>query len=241
MIKRIRCAARGKGVSAAEFAEAWPGVVAGAAHAPPDVRPSRVAVCTTVPGLEGAAPRHDGVGIEWFADAGHLRGYQAWLLESSGGRTLLRRAVELVEYRASPVVVAEESVMRGEDWLERRWRDGGARLKHMALALRAAGLTPAEFSERWRNHAGRVGRAGPAGAAAIPADARGQAYVQNHPSPRANGEWAYDAVNEVYFDDVEGLRKRIEWFRENVTAQANEDLVRRSWFIAVREEVVPPA
>ncbi|XVQ14763.1 EthD domain-containing protein [Spirillospora sp. CA-255316] len=241
MIKRIRCATRGRGVSAGEFAEAWPGMVAEAWQAPPDVRPSRVAVCTTVPGLEGAAPRHDGVGIEWFADAAHLRRFQGWLLESHEGRMLLRRAIELVEYRASPVVVAEECVMRGADWLDRRWRDGGARLKHMALALRAGGLTPAEFSERWRDHAGRVGRTGPAGAAVIPAEARGQAYVQNHPSPRTSGEWAYDAVNEVWFDDVEGLRKRIEWFRENLTAQGSEDLVRRSWFIAVREEVVPPA
>jgi hypothetical protein len=241
MIKRIRCATRAKGVSAGEFAEAWPRVAAAAAQAPPDVRPARVAVCTTVPGLESAVPRHDGVGIEWFTDAEHLRGFQGWLLETPAGRTLLRGTLELVEYRASPVLVAEESVMRGADWLDRRWRDGGARLKHMALALRAGGLTPAEFSERWRGHAGRVGRSGQAGAAVIPADARGRAYVQNHPSPRTNGEWAYDAVNEVYFDDVEGLRKRIEWFRENLTAQANEDLVRRSWFIAVREEVVPPA
>jgi hypothetical protein len=109
----------------------------------------------------------------------------------------------------------------------------------MAIAVRADGLTPAEFSARWRDHAGRVRRPGAASASVIPESARGRAYVQNHPCPRTTGEWAYDALNEVYFDDEEGLRARIDWFRENLSGQADGDLFGRSWFIAAREEVVP--
>jgi hypothetical protein len=59
--------------------------------------------------------------------------------------------------------------------------------------------------------------------------------VQNHPRPRATGEWAYDALNEVYFDDARSLRTRIEWFRDNLSGQPEEDLVRQSCFIAARE------
>ena len=71
----------------------------------------------------------------------------------------------------------------------------------------------------------------------IPEDARGLAYVQNHPRPRPEGEWAYDALNEVYFDDLDSLRTRIEWFREHLLDQ-EDDLVRENWFIVAREEVV---
>lgn len=43
-------------------------------------------------------------------------------------------------------------------------------------------------------------------ATAIPAEARGLDDVQNHPLHRAEGEWAYDAINEVCFDGEAGLR-----------------------------------
>lgn len=130
---------------------------------------------------------------------------------------------------AAEHVLAGEHILRGEDWLARRWRDGGDKLKHMALATRAAGLSQAEFSRRWRSHAGT------AGTAVIPDEARGLAYVQNHPVP---GEWPYDAVNEVYFDDADGLRARVEWFRASVPDPADGVLFGQSWLIAVREVIV---
>ncbi len=237
MIKRLCFATRKKDVSAQAFSAAWPHAVAAAAHVPPDVRPSRIAVCLTLSDLSGPDRKHDGIGIEWFADAGHLRRFQDWL-GTPDGRLLLQRADRVADPDASPVIVADESVLRGADWLEQRWRGGGAKLKHMAVAVRASGLTSAEFSQAWRSRAGQIRRPGAAEVTVIPDDARGRAYVQNHPHPRTAGEWAYDAVNEVYFDDVESLRTRITWFRENLSGQAEEDLVRQSWFIAVREEVV---
>jgi hypothetical protein len=108
----------------------------------------------------------------------------------------------------------------------------------MAVALRAEGLTQAEFSERWQARAGQVRRAGDTAVTAIPDEARGLAYAQNHPRPRPSGEWAYDAVNEVWFDDLDSLQRRVEWFRENLRDGAEDDLVRVNWFLVVREEVV---
>jgi hypothetical protein len=46
----------------------------------------------------------------------------------------------------------------------------------------------------------------------IPARHGAFAYVQNHPVP---GDWPCDAVNEVYFDDLAGLRARVEWLGAN--------------------------
>ena len=213
MIKRISFATRREDLTFAALA----------AHAPSGVRPSRVAVCTILPELTGPDPRHDGVVIEWFADPAHLRRFQDW--NGPGGRAPWR-----------PVIVAEEAVLRGAGWLDRRWRDGGDRPKHMALAVRVAGLTPAEFSRAWRSRAGQVRRAGADRVTAIPDEVRGRAYVQNHPD--VVGERAYDAVNEVWFDDLAALRARVEWFRANLSGPAEADLIRQSWFIAVREHVV---
>ncbi|OAA26916.1 hypothetical protein UG55_101196 [Frankia sp. EI5c] len=52
------------------------------------------------------------------------------------------------------------------------------------------------------------------------------------------GEWAYDAVNEVHFDDVDGLRVRVEWFRGTAAGGTDTDLFAEPEFLAVREEVL---
>jgi hypothetical protein len=136
-------------------------------------------------------------------------------------------------------VVVDEVVLRGADWLAERWLDGGPRYKHLALARRADGLSALEFSRRWREHAGQVGGASSsAPPTPIPEDVRGQAYVQNHPVPRPNGDWTYDAVNEVYFDDLDRLLGRIRWFRDNRVGAQPAELFGASWFLAVRETVL---
>jgi hypothetical protein len=103
-------------------------------------------------------------------------------------------------------VVAEEVVLRGPEYLENRWRQGGSRLKMMSFGKRNPALTLAEFSREWRNHSGRLGDE------EIPAGIRGLAYVQNHPIPHDGGEWPFDAVNEVYFERAEDLERRREYF-----------------------------
>jgi hypothetical protein len=171
--------------------------------------------------------------MEWFSDIDHLHRFGAWL-EGAAGRSAAQEMEAVVDNAATSVVVADELVVRGGDWLERRWQQGGDKLKHMAVALRAAGLTHEEFSDRWKNRAGRI-RQSEGVELVIPDEARGRAYVQNH--PRAGRDWAYDAINEVYFEDLDALRLRVDWFDQNLGNDAEEDLVRQSQFMAVREAV----
>ncbi len=225
MIKRLRFATRHADVPVDTFGRRWPLLCAAAAEAPGGLRPLRVAVCTVLPDLTGPGPRHDGVVAEWFRDIGHLRRHDRWRAAREDAGDV---AGDIVE------VVAREHILRGGDWLEHRWDDGGDRLVHMAVAVRAADLSPAEFATRWKSHAGSVGRPG-ATSIRIPDAARGLAYVQNHPVE--SRPTAYDAVNEVYFDDVTGLRSRIDWFRSNFRIEPG-DLFERSWFLAAREVVL---
>jgi hypothetical protein len=237
VIKRIRFATRAAGTSPDDFAPAWREAVARVVETPAAARPARVAVCTTLRDPDDAVPRHDGVALEWFVDGDHLARYEMWLA-TAVGEAMSAAIDEVLDADASPLLDADEHVLRGEDWLEARWRDGGAKYKHMAVARRAEGLSQAEFSQRWQTRAGQLRRAGDRVVTAIPDDTLGLAYVQNHPRPRPGGEWAYDAVNEVWFDDLDGLQRRVEWFRENLRDGAEDDLVRENWFLVVREEVV---
>ena len=228
MIKRIRLMSRTGADD--RGAAAWRAAAIAALSAPPDVRPVRAAACIALPDIL-PDPRFDVIGLEWFADAAHLARFASWLA-SPCGAALSEAQRGVVEPGTGQVIVAREHSLRGADWLERRWREGGAKLKHMAIAQRAEGLTAAEFSDRWRQRAGRVG------SVPIPERARGRAYVQNHPLPKAGAGWAYDAVNEVYFDDLAGLRTRIAWFAEHFHGVGEDDLVEESWFVAVREEAL---
>ncbi|ROO86232.1 hypothetical protein EDD29_3795 [Actinocorallia herbida] len=218
MIRRVRCTTRAAGVTRVEFAAAWPAAVAAAARAPAGVRPLRLAVNTVLP--EAADPRHDGVEIGWFTDRAHAARYAAWQGPREGD----------VTRSASPVFLARESVMRGDDWLAGRWADPSSRLKHLALATRAADLTPAGFSARWQAHAGHVRPQVP-----IPAEARGLAYVQSHPledAPRP-----YDALTEVYFTTPEALAARVAWFA--AAPAADPALFSGSWLLPAHETLIP--
>jgi hypothetical protein len=225
VIKRIRFATRS---GASDFGS-WPAAVAAVTAAPPEVRPVRVVSCTVLPDIT-PDQIHDGIGIEWFVDAAHLARFESWLA-SPQGSGVDGRLGEVLDLEASPLLLAEEHVMRGADWLAERWRHGGTRLKHMAIARRAPDLTPTQFSELWKTRAGKVGRV------TIPEEARGRAYVQNHQLAPPAGSWAYDALNEVYFesDDIEGVRARIDFFAGTMKAQSEDDLVSESWFVVARE------
>ncbi|HKE72356.1 MAG TPA: hypothetical protein VKB57_02005 [Acidimicrobiales bacterium] len=110
-------------------------------------------------------------------------------------------AVDMIWGAAAPVgrpvltVPVEEDVRRGAV--------GGERYAMMSVARRRPGLSRAGFAARWRAEAGRLG------AEAIPADVRGAAYVQDHP---VGDDPPVDAVNEAWFADLDGLRRRAEWF-----------------------------
>jgi hypothetical protein len=241
MIKRMEFATRRRDVTPATFAESWRDVVSGRAEAPRPVRPRRIAVNLALVD-RAPGPKHSGVSVEWFDDRSHLERFEEW--NATIATASARQAGTVVDPAANPVVLVSEVVLRGAEWLDERWRQGGTKLKHMAVARRAAHLTPAVFSQRWQERAGRVVRAGETGATAIPDEARGLAYVQNHPLHRAEGEWAYDAINEVYFDDEAGLRRRVRWFAENLGGAGEDDLVGDRSFLSASEEVlldVPPS
>jgi hypothetical protein len=78
-----------------------------------------------------------------------------------------------------------------------------APFRMMSVARRDPTLTRAEFVERWRAEAGALG------GEVIPDDVRGLAYVQHHP---LGDDPPYDAINEVWFDSLESLVRRAEWF-----------------------------
>ena len=74
---------------------------------------------------------------------------------------------------------------------------------------------------------------------------RGLAYVQNHPledstlpGSAGGSDASWDAVNEVWFDDVESLEQRVRWMAENVSEQGDPLFGARNLF-AVREDVLP--
>lgn len=239
MIARFWFASKRAGMEAPEFATAWRDALSGLAEAPGAVRPERLAMCTTLSDVGGPPPRHDGVSIERYADVDALGRFDQWL--GGEGHAHLGRVESFlssfVDAGRSPVVIVEPVAVRGQAWLEQRMSSDDVHYKHMALAQRTDGLTAAEFSARWRGESGRV-QLGSQPPVAIPAVALGLAYVQNHPIARPTGDWAYDAINEVYFDDVDSMKARIDWFADNVGDGAAVDIVRRSWFLAVREEVV---
>jgi hypothetical protein len=230
LIKRIRLATGKSGLGHDAFSGLWRDAVAAAASAPEPARPIRLTVSTALP--EAAAnQRYEGVALEWFTDREHLLRFESWL-RAPDGQASLELMGEAVELDASPVVVTDERVVRGADWLERRWLDAGPKLKQLAIATRADGLTVAQFLDLWRSRAGTIG------AAPIPEAFRGLAYVQNHPRVEADRDWAYDAINEVYFDEIGSLLARIAYFERELTAGSETDLVSANWFLAVREEPI---
>jgi hypothetical protein len=86
----------------------------------------------------------------------------------------------------------------------------------LSFGRRHPDLSPQEFSERWRREAGQLG------GGEIPEAVKGRAYVQNHPVhpvPLGTGrEWPFDAVNEVWFDRLDDLRRRRDWFAARLGA-----------------------
>ncbi len=231
MIKRLEFAIGRAETTADDTAPAWREIVSADAGAPPEARPRRIALCVALP-HSATVPRHDAVALEWFSDDDHLRRFEQW-------RAATNVAPGVVEGVGSAVIVARELVLRGEEWLGRRWRDDRPRYKHMALARRAGHLTPAEFAARWRGHAGTARRAADERSVEIPGDALGAAYVQDHPVPRDGADWVYDAVNEVYFEDLDGLRRREQWFDANLSGDGRgDDIFGERWFLSAREDVL---
>jgi hypothetical protein len=178
-------------------------------------RPLRVALAVPVdlPGL--APPPFAAIDLLWFEGLEEALASEDWLATVDPDLRLSSPFFGATSCH----VVAEEVVLRGPEYLEARWREGGERLKMTSFGKRNPELTLAEFSARWRSQAGRLGDE------EIPAEMRGLAYVQNHPVPLDGREWPFDAVNEVYFEQLEHLERRRAYFaaRQDAAARSNAE------------------
>lgn len=193
-----------------------------------EAAPIRLVACIPLEDTGREQPQVGGfdiarIDIAWFDDVGHLARFDAATEGATDGAT--DDGVVALD--------AEEVVLRGATWLENRWTDPGVRFKHLALAHRAPGLSAQEFSDRWRAHAGSLG------STTIPAEIRGDAYVQNHPIVGAgHPPRRLDAINEVWFGDIDTLRARTEWFARNAQEPADDGLFGERGFLGVEERAL---
>jgi hypothetical protein len=192
----------------------WERVLAGTGTTEPG-RPERVAWAVPLTGAGFPAPRCTALDVQRFVDLGGALANEAWLA-----------AADPELGTASCRVVAEEVVLRGQDHLDACGHGEGERYKMLSFGRRNPALAPQELSARWRGESGRLG------GREIPAAVLGLAYVQNHPVPLDGHEWPYDAVNEVWFDRVDDLRKRVAWFAARSTGGLWSP---ESWSACVRE------
>lgn len=222
---------------AGELRHRWVEALASDAGArPARGRPVRVALAVPVALPELPPPRFAAVDLQWFAAVDEARANEAWLGAADAGL----RPGSAPYGRGSCRVIAEEVVLRGRAHLDARWQEGGERYKMMSFGRRNPALTAAEFSARWRREAGNLG------GEPIPDAVRGSAYVQNHPLPLDDGEWPLDAVNEVYVEDLDALRRRAAWFaarRESAGRSGAGGLMSPTemWSMGVRESPLTPA
>ena len=234
-IKRICCLTRRPGLSLVEFQTRWLHAFTAARR---DMS-ARAVACIVLHDVPGCEASYDAISMEWILPTDPSLS-APWAATSSFQRPDVQQVDELealVDPGSSVCIVADELVLRGADWLARRWADPAAKLKHMALARKAHGLSAVEFSERWRNRPGQLGGGPSAPVITIPDAARGHAYVQNHPRQHVEPS-AYDAINEVYFDDLNALRARIEFFAQHDLLKADSELISQTLFAIVREQMI---
>lgn len=174
---------------------------AGEGDSPGPGRPRRVAVAAAVPLPDLPPPRFAAVDAQWFDRIDDAVAGESWLATLDPGLCLGSSQFG----PPSCLVVAEEVVVRGKDHLEARWQAGDERLTMFSFGRRDPALTAAEFSARWRAEAGSLG------GERMPDGVRGSAYVQHHPVPIPGREWPLDAVNQVYLEGIDDLRRRAAW------------------------------
>jgi hypothetical protein len=199
-------------------------------------RPGRVALAVPLDLTDLPPPTFAAIDVQWFDEPAAAFANEDWLASVD---PRLQLGSDLLGKRSCRVI-AEEVVLRGPEYLDARWQQGGERFKMTSFGKRNPALTLPEFSARWRSQAGRLGDA------EIPAPIRGLAYVQNHAVPVDGHEWPFDAINEVYFEQLDQLQRRRAYFaaRQDAAARsAAESFVSptRRWSMFVRECPVPIA
>ena len=204
MIKRISFLRRAPSLAPDGFAAAWrDDALRRHDAAPAEGRPRRVAHCCVRQGR--TQQPHDGVALEWFADASALAEHDRWSAEHAGGEPV-------VDAAATSTVVVEERTALGNDWLEARWADpdGAPRPMLVGLIERASGLDRTGFRDYW------WGTHRPLADATVPAELGPVAYVHNYALPGERFRW--DGIGELYERSLPLAAERGTWFASEAAA-----------------------
>lgn len=91
-------------------------------------------------------------------------------------------------------------------------------IKVISMLKRRADLSHEQFSDYWYNvHA-------PFGNRIAPPEALSARYVQNHAlKMRGGGDAPYDAVAELYFEDMAAMKRWIEWYNSDAGKPLRDD------------------
>ena len=135
--------------------------------------------------------------------SGAMRRTRAVSLHLDGLPAPRYAAVEVAWIAGSLPTLAPTDVAVDEEIRRGAARVGEGAYRMMSVARRNPSLSRTEFADRWRVEAGNLG------GEMIPVDVQGLAYVQDHP---VGPNPAFDAINEVWFDSLDDLRRRAEWF-----------------------------
>jgi|CXWL01.1.fsa_nt_gi uncharacterized protein (TIGR02118 family) len=91
-------------------------------------------------------------------------------------------------------------------------------IKVISMLKRKEGMSRAEFSKYWfEKHA-------PFGNEIAPREALSKRYIQNHALQfPGKGEGPYDAVAELYFEDMAGMQRWIDWYWSDAGKPLRDD------------------
>jgi len=91
-------------------------------------------------------------------------------------------------------------------------------IKVISMLKRRADLSHEQFSDYWYNvHA-------PFGNKIAPPEALSARYVQNHAlKMKGGGDAPYDAVAELYFEDMAAMKRWIDWYNSDAGKPLRDD------------------
>jgi len=196
VIKRVTFVRRASTAPVETFAAQWrSATLARVESLPPSLRPIRLAHCVVRSGA--TKPPWDGVAISWHQTTSLESWTNSWAHADS---PLDGPGVS---------VTVEERIVEGGDWLDDRWRDGGAMgFVLIGLIEAADGLSRAAFRDYWWD------RHRPLANSLVPVDLAPVAYVHDYVlddgAVAAGFTWA--GIGEMYERSPSTARQRGEWF-----------------------------
>ena len=198
--KRLTFVRRAPTVPAEEFAVRWRDATLARFDAlAPSRRPRRVVHCVVRPGA--TRPSWDGVELAWFAATDDATGAASWTHAPELGDTPLDGSAVSVD--------VEERTVSGGDWLEDRWRLGGALGSVLIGLIEAAdGLGREAFRDYWWD------RHRPLADGLVPDEVAPVAYVHDYvlDESAADSGFTWAGIGEMYERSLSTARRRGEWF-----------------------------